>query len=172
MKVDFVCFGAIITCLLKNQIFFFPFILFACKLSVKFRLTVISKIVVEKNRFDTQKLQNPEIKGVEYQQGELFSYELREYLLLKWQHQCAYCDAKKVPLEIDHILARSKGGSNRVSNLTLACHKCNQSKGKKNIEKFLAKKPDRCKKILAQSKKSLKDAAAVNSIRHAICKKT
>jgi len=34
--------------------------------------------------FDTQKLQNPEISGVEYQQGELFGYEVREYLLEKW----------------------------------------------------------------------------------------
>src|SRR5260370_32774321 len=31
----------------------------------------------------------------------LFGYEVREYVLLKWQHRCAYCDASSVPLELD-----------------------------------------------------------------------
>ncbi|MDT9262741.1 MAG: RRXRR domain-containing protein, partial [Limnospira sp. PMC 1236.20] len=48
----------------------------------------ITDISMELVRFDTQKLLNPEISGVEYQQGVLFGYELREYLLTKWQHQC------------------------------------------------------------------------------------
>jgi 5-methylcytosine-specific restriction endonuclease McrA len=85
------------------------------------RLAPLTQIAVETVRFDTQKLQKPEISGVEYQQGELAGYELREYLLEKWGRECAYCGAKNVPLEIEHIQARSKGGSDRVSNLTLAC---------------------------------------------------
>lgn len=89
----------------------------------------ISSIVVETARFDTQKLQNPEISGVEYQQGTLFGYEVREYLLEKWGRRCAYCGKTDVPLEIEHILPRIKGGTDRVSNLTLACHSCNQKKG-------------------------------------------
>ncbi|MEB3828486.1 HNH endonuclease, partial [Phormidium sp. CCY1219] len=69
-----------------------------------------------------------EVSGVEYQQGELFGYEVREYLLEKWGRKCAYC-AENTPLEVEHIHPQSKGGSDRVSNLTLACHPCNQSKG-------------------------------------------
>jgi hypothetical protein len=42
-------------------------------------------------RFDTQALQQPEIAGTDYQHGTLAGYELKEYLLLKWGHQCAYC---------------------------------------------------------------------------------
>jgi len=53
----------------------------------------------------------------------------------------------------------------RIGNLCLACQKCNIAKGAKNIRDFLKKKPDLLKKILAQAKGSLKDAAAVNTTR-------
>ncbi len=62
-------------------------------------------------RFDTQALQNPEISGTEYQQGELFGYFVLEYLLEKWGRKCAYCNAENVSLEIEHIKPRSKGVS-------------------------------------------------------------
>ena len=119
-------------------------------------------------RFDTQALQNPEISGVEYQQGTLMGYELREYLLEKWNRTCAYCDAKDVPLQIDHIEPVARGGSNRASNLTLACGHCNQKKAARSIAEFLAKDPKRLAKILAQCRQPLRDAAAVNSTRWAL----
>ena len=127
----------------------------------------ISSCAVETVRFDTQKIQNPEIQGTEYQQGELFGYEVREYLLEKWQRKCAYCGVKNKPLEVEHILARSKGGSNRVSNLTLSCRSCNQRKGNSSLESFI-KDPKKRKAILRFAKAPLKDAAAVNSTRFAI----
>jgi RRXRR protein len=55
------------------------------------RLAPIQAISQELVRFDIQAMQNPEISGVEYQQGTLAGYEVREYLLEKWQRQCAYC---------------------------------------------------------------------------------
>jgi len=119
-------------------------------------------------RFDTQKMQNSEVSGVEYQQGVLAGYEVREYLLEKWGRKCAYCGAENVPLEIEHIQPKSKGGSNRVSNLTIACVRCNQKKGNRSIEDFLKRKPTVLKRIKAQTKKSLKDTAAVNATRYAI----
>src|SRR3990172_205301 len=125
----------------------------------------IGAISLELVRFDMQKMQNPGIAGVEYQQGELAGYECREYLLEKWRRKCAYCDAENIPLQIEHIKAKSNGGTDRVSNLTLACEKCNTRKGTQSIEKFLAKKSEVLKKILAQAKAPLKDAAAVNSTR-------
>jgi 5-methylcytosine-specific restriction endonuclease McrA len=128
-------------------------------------VTAISQELV---RFDTQALQNPEIGGVEYQQGTLAGYEVREYLLEKWDRKCAYCNAKNVPLEIDHILPHSRGGSDRVSNLVIACHDCNHAKGNMPVERFLAKQPERIQKILAQTKAPLRDAAAVNSTRWAL----
>ncbi len=129
------------------------------------RFCPITGISQELVRFDTQKLQNPEISGIEYQQGTLYGYELREYLLEKWNRKCAYCGATGTQLEIEHIKPLSKGGSNRVSNLTIACHSCNQAKSNQDIELFLSKKPSILKRILTQSKRPLADAASVNSTR-------
>ncbi len=132
------------------------------------RSVPISSIAVETVRFDTQKLENPEVSGCEYQKGTLFGYEIREYLLEKWGRLCAYCDAKQVRLEIDHIVPKSRGGSDRVSNLIISCRSCNEKKGNQYIEKFLVSKPKRLAKILKQCKISFKDAAAVNAARYAI----
>lgn len=129
------------------------------------RWTPATMISQELVRFDMQAMENPEVSGVEYQQGTLAGYEVREYLLEKWNRHCAYCDAANVPLEIEHIHPKSLGGTNRLSNLALACHACNQKKGTRPIQEFLAKKPDKLREILAQAKAPLKDAAAVNSTR-------
>ena len=128
----------------------------------------IASIAVETVRFDMQAMQTPGISGVAYQQGTLAGYEVREYLLEKWGRTCAYCDAKNVPLQIDHVVPHALGGSDRVSNLTLACEPCNTAKGAQPIEAFLAGDPKRLARIQAQLKAPLKDAAAVNATRYAI----
>ena len=125
----------------------------------------VASIAQELVRFDTQLMQDSSIQGRGYQQGTLYQYEVREYVLEKWGRKCAYCSAENVPLEIEHIEPKSKGGSNRVSNLTLACRSCNEKKGNQEIQEFLAKKPDLLARILSQAKKPLDDAAAVNSTR-------
>ncbi|MFZ3139346.1 RNA-guided endonuclease IscB [Polaromonas sp.] len=132
------------------------------------RLAPVSAISTELVRFDMQVLENPDIEGAQYQQGTLAGYEVREYLLEKWGRTCAYCGAKGVPLQIEHIHPSAKGGSNRISNLTLACQCCNQKKGAASIEDFLRKQPERLKRIQAQAKRPLKDAAAVNATRWAL----
>jgi len=110
-------------------------------------------------RFDTQLLQNPEIAGVQYQQGELAGWETRAYLLLKYAYQCVYCGKTDCTLEIDHLLPRSRGGSNRLANLVLCCHDCNQAKGDKTATEF--GHPE----VEVQAKRPLTDAAAVNATR-------
>ena len=129
------------------------------------KLAPIDSIAMELVRFDTQKMVNPEISGVEYQQGELTGYEVREYLLEKFHRTCAYCGAKNVPLQVEHIKPKSKGGSNRISNLTLACRPCNEAKGNQDIKDFISGKPNLVKRILSEAKAPLKDAAAVNATR-------
>ena len=125
----------------------------------------IDSIAQELVRFDTQKLQNPEISGTEYQQGTLYQYEVREYLLEKFNRTCVYCGAKDTPLEVEHIKPKSRGGTNMVSNLTISCIPCNQAKSNRYVEEFLAGSPSLLKRVLAQVKAPLKDAAAVNSTR-------
>ncbi len=123
------------------------------------KILPITKIRVEVASFDTHKLQNPEIKGVEYQQGELQGYEVREYLLEKWGRKCAYCGKSNLPLEIEHIVPKIRGGTDRVSNLTLACHKCNQKKGDKTASEF------GYPEIQKKAKQTLKATAFMNIVR-------
>jgi 5-methylcytosine-specific restriction endonuclease McrA len=132
------------------------------------RLAPVSSISTELVRFDMQALEHPDIEGAQYQQGTLAGYEVREYLLEKWGRTCAYCGARNVPLQIEHIHPKSKSGSDRISNLTLACQCCNQKKGVLPVDVFLAKKPELLKRILGQAKRPLKDGAAVNSTRLAL----
>lgn len=132
------------------------------------RYCPVAGIAQELIRFDLQKMENPEISGIEYQQGELQGYEVREYLLEKWNRQCSYCGAKDIPLQVEHIHPKAKGGTNRISNLCLACEPCNTRKGTQDIKDFLSGKPDLLSRILKQAKAPLKDAAAVNSTRWAL----
>jgi 5-methylcytosine-specific restriction endonuclease McrA len=126
------------------------------------RLCPVGALSQELVRFDTQLMQHAEIAGVEYQQGELAGYEVREYLLEKWGRMCAYCEGEHVPLEIEHIVPKTRGGSYRVSNLTLACRPCNDRKG--NHTATEVRRPD----IQARAKQPLKDATAVNATRWAL----
>lgn len=132
------------------------------------RLAPIQAISMELVRFDMQAMETPEISSTQYQQGTLAGYETREYVLEKWQRKCAYCGKEGVPLQVEHIVPRAKGGSNRVSNLTLACEPCNTKKGTLDLPAFLEKKPEVLKCIQAQAKAPLKDAAAVNATRFAL----
>ena len=123
------------------------------------KLCPLTHISYENVKFDTQLMQNPEITGILYQQGELQGYEVREYLLEKWGRQCVCCGAKDIPLEVEHIIPRSRGGSNRVSNLTISCKDCNLKKGTQTAEEFGY--PD----IQKQAQKPMRDTALLNSIR-------
>ncbi len=126
------------------------------------RVYPIGAMSMELVRFDTQKPQNAELRGTEYQQGELAGYEVRQYLLEKWRRRCAYCGATGVPLEVEHIVPRSRGGTDRVSNLTLACPPCNARKSSQTAAEF------GYPQIQARAKLPLRDAAAVNSTRWAL----
>ncbi|MCI0709621.1 MAG: HNH endonuclease [Chloroflexi bacterium] len=81
------------------------------------------------------------------------------HLLEKWEHHCAYCGVTDMPLEVEHIVPKARGGSQRVSNLTIACEDCNREKGNQTAAEF------GYPEIGARAKQPLKDAAAVNATR-------
>jgi hypothetical protein len=58
-----------------------------------------------------QQMENLEIYGAKYQQGERAGYEIRKYLLNKWRRTCAYCGAKDMPLQREHIHPKAMEGA-------------------------------------------------------------
>ena len=89
----------------------------------------ISKATLEIASFDIQKLINPEINGVEYQNGEQKSFfNVREFVLFRDNHTCQHCKGKSKNnrLNVHHIKHRSKGGSNRPNNLITLCETCHK----------------------------------------------
>lgn len=52
----------------------------------------------------------------------------RQSIKEQWNYECAYCGSEE-NLTLDHITPRSKGGSERVTNILCACKECNRSKG-------------------------------------------
>ena len=127
----------------------------------------LGNISYENVKFDTQKLMNPDISGIEYQQGELAGYEIREYLAEKFNHRCCYCgieQGQRRKFEVEHIVPKSRGGSNRISNLAWSCHECNQEKDNMTAEEY--GHPE----VQEQARRPLKDAAMVTATRWKVLK--
>mgnify|MGYP002813225513 FL=1 len=60
-------------------------------------------------------------------------------LLEQCDFSCTYCHTKisrRVPPTIDHIVPLSRGGTNDLQNLTIACRSCNARKGTKSFSEF------------------------------------
>lgn len=125
----------------------------------------LGALSLELVKFDTALIQDATLQAEDYQRGTLAGFELRQYVLLKWKHACAYCGVSGVPLELDHVVPRSRGGSHRESNQVAACHTCNQQKGNRAIEEFLQDRPEVLQRIQTQLKTPLGDAAAINTLR-------
>ena len=126
------------------------------------KMLPLGAISYENVKFDTQKMQNPDISGIEYQQGTLAGCEIREYLSEKFEHKCCYCgvsEGKGVHFEVEHIIPKSRGGSSRISNLAWSCHDCNQEKGNLTAEEY--GHPE----VQKQAQKPLKAAAMVTGTR-------
>jgi 5-methylcytosine-specific restriction endonuclease McrA len=126
------------------------------------RYAPLTWAAVETARFDTQKMENPEINGVEYQQGTLAGYDVREYLLEKWGRRCVFCGAQGVPLQVEHLTPKSRGGSDRVHNLALACGRCNQDKGQQTAAEYGFPHME------DKARLPLRHAAIVNATRYAV----
>ena len=58
----------------------------------------------------------------------------RRNILKRDGHKCAYCGRADLPLTIDHIIPRSKGGDDSWENLVAACLPCNNKKGDRTLD--------------------------------------
>ena len=90
------------------------------------KILPITKIIVELASFDIQKINNPNIQGEEYQQGEQLGFwNVREYVLYRDNHICQCCKGKSKDkiLNVHHIESRKTGG-NAPNNLITLCETC------------------------------------------------
>ena len=88
------------------------------------RLLPISRIVVEKAKFDMQRIENPDIEGVGYQHGPQYGFEnVKEYVRCRDGYKCRKCGSK-THLEVHHIVQRKDGGTDHRDNLVTLCHDC------------------------------------------------
>lgn len=86
----------------------------------------VTKIIVEVASFDIQKIKNPAISGIEYQQGEQSNFwNVREYVLFRDGHVCQCCKGKSKDkiLNVHHIESRKTGGDS-PNNLITLCETC------------------------------------------------
>lgn len=64
--------------------------------------------------------------------------ETREMVYKKFEGHCAYCGTpiNRLEMQVDHVTALHRGGTNDLSNLMPACRPCNYYKGTMTIEEF------------------------------------
>ena len=53
----------------------------------------------------------------------------RKNIFKRDNHRCQYCGRTSVPLTLDHVKPRQRGGRDLWENLVAACHPCNVKKG-------------------------------------------
>lgn len=119
---------------------------------------------IEVGKFDTAKMINPEINGVDYQHGQTYGFfEERYFVFARDNYTCQCCGKSKDKiLQTHHIIYRSNGGTDRVDNLITVCTDCHTSK---NHQKggILYKWQEQHKKV-----KQYKEPPFMNAIRKRI----
>lgn len=121
----------------------------------------ITKTTIEVAQFDTQKIKDDAIHGVEYQQGEQMGFwNVREYVLARDGHKCQHCKGKsKDPILNVHHLESRKTGGNAPNNLVTLCETCHKAYHRGELDLKLKRGT------------SLRDMAAMNIMRWPLYKK-
>ena len=131
------------------------------------KLINIDRVMIENVSFDTAQMSSDtKLWGNDYQQGNLYNKNLREFIFSKTKGRCSYCEEKAT--EIDHIVPRAKGGTNSTYNLTPACRSCNEKKSNLSLKEFGKLMNKDYSKL--EPKKLPKDAAIVQSARNYMVK--
>ena len=91
----------------------------------------IKNTIIESTQFDAHKLQNPDIQGIEYQQGQMLGFEnTKMFIRARDKYTCQICKKKNLKddgiLDVHHIKQRKDGGSDRPDNLITLHQKCHK----------------------------------------------
>jgi len=101
------------------------------------KILPICQVIIETANFDIQKIMNPEIQGIDYQQGNMFEYQnIRSYLMSREHGKCQLCskDFKEQPSHIHHCRQRNEAGSNRPENLAILHKTCHEKLHKQGLK--------------------------------------
>ena len=131
------------------------------------KLININKVMIENVSFDTAQMSSDNyLIGIDYQQGNLYNKNLRDFIFNKTKGRCSYCGEKAE--EIDHIVLRANGGTDSTLNLTPACRSCNEKKSNLSLKEFGKLMNKDYSKL--EPKKLPKNAAIVQSARNYMVK--
>ena len=90
------------------------------------------KLRIEVGKFDTAKMINPDIQGVDYQHGQTYGYyDVRYFVFARDEYTCQVCKRKNKILHTHHIVYRSEGGTDRADNLITVCTDCHTNENHK-----------------------------------------
>jgi 5-methylcytosine-specific restriction endonuclease McrA len=97
----------------------------------------------ESEYFRAYRQANPEIRRINYQRyrarkmAAVGKYTTAEWLALRaaFREFCAYC-GEPGPLQVEHRIPLSRGGTNDISNILPACARCNTRKHRMTDEEF------------------------------------
>ena len=70
----------------------------------------------------------------------------RKNILKRDNHTCQYCGIRSIPMTIDHIIPRQRGGEDSWYNLVAACVACNTRKGNRRPREVQMKLVKRARK--------------------------
>jgi hypothetical protein len=86
----------------------------------------ISSIVIEDVQVDIARLNNPMLKGSQYQDPTRLDENLRIACLMRDGYTCQHCGKREVRLEAHHIVFRERGGKDTLDNLLTLCDQCHR----------------------------------------------
>lgn len=90
--------------------------------------------------------------------GTPISEEKRNEVFRRDDYKCQYCpEDNPVLMTVDHVIARSKGGTNDMGNLKTACTACNGDKGDLSLEEWERKKSLACAPLPDRKPYTLRD---------------
>jgi RRXRR protein/HNH endonuclease len=97
----------------------------------------IAHTVIEDVQVDIARLNNPALKGSQYQDLTRLDENLRIACLMRDGYMCQQCGKKNVRLEAHHIVFKEHGGKDTLSNLLCLCEHCHQQvhAGKIHLQK-------------------------------------
>ncbi len=86
----------------------------------------INQIIIEDVQVDIARLNNPDLKGSQYQDPTRLDENLRLACLMRDGYACQHCGKHHVRLQAHHLVYREHGGKDTLTNLLTLCEACHQ----------------------------------------------